>query len=404
MIKFDFETYANNFVTIEDKNKYNLDFNKIREILNPSNNMTGWYDLDFLFDKNLITDIQNTASFIRQNCDVFLVIGIGGSYLGAKAVIEALKPYFYNEKISPRIYFVGNNLSSDYYYDLVSLIKDKDIIVNVISKSGNTLETKVAYELIMDLMKSKYQGEELRKRVIITTGKESDSLRLEVHKYGFKSFIIPNNIGGRYSIFTPAGLLPLAVANINLNDLYLGAREANNNVDKQIEYAVIRDIMYNRGKFVEAFISYEPKLESFLEWLKQLYGESLGKDEKGILPVSYINTRDLHSLGQFIQQGSKILFETIINVKNSKTLVKVDLYTKTLSEINNIALISTAKAHNKANVLNNIITIERLCEKTIGYLLQFFMISCTISGYIEGVNPFNQDGVEEYKSIMETML
>ncbi|MDD4035744.1 MAG: glucose-6-phosphate isomerase [Bacilli bacterium] len=404
MIKFDFETYANKFVTTEDRNKYNLDQNKVKQILNPKNNMTGWYDLDSLFNKNLIVDINNTASFIRQNCDIFLIIGIGGSYLGTKAVIEALQPYFYNEKTSPKIYFVGNNLSSDYYHDLISLIKDKNIIVNVISKSGNTLETKVAYQLIMDLMKSKYQDEELRSRVIITTDKENGSLRVDAHRYRYKSYIIPNNVGGRYSVFTPVGLLPLAVAGLNLNDLYLGAKEANNNIDKQIEYAVTRDIMYNRGKQVEAFIAYEPKLESFLEWLKQLYGESLGKDEKGILPVSYINTRDLHSLGQFIQQGNKILFETVIDVAHSDNTVRVQSYNRALSELNNIAFISTSRAHNKANVLNNIITIERLCEKTIGYLIQFFMISCAISGYIGGINPFDQDGVEEYKSIMETML
>jgi glucose-6-phosphate isomerase len=366
--------------------------------------MTGWYDIDNLFNSELVADIKNTAAFIRNKCDAFVVIGIGGSYLGSLAVIEALKPYFYNQINSPQIYFLGTSLSSEYYHDLINIIKNKNVIVNVISKSGNTLETDIAYQLIMDFMKKKYSEEELIKRVIITTDKKNGNLRLEANNKGYKSFIIPDNIGGRYSVFSPVGLLPMAVANIDIEAIYDGVKEANGNIENQIRYAIIRHLMYKKNKFIEDFVVYEPKLYAFTEWLKQLYAESLGKVGRGILPISLVNTRDLHSMGQFIQDGNKILFETVINVENSGVEVRIDKYNMPLSEINNIASKSTSKAHYNGNVLNNIITLDSLNERNIGYLLQFFMISCAISGLLEGVNPFNQDGVEEYKKIIKEML
>lgn len=366
--------------------------------------MTGWYDIDNLFNSELINDIKNTATFIRNNCNAFIVVGIGGSYLGSLAVIEALKPYFYNQTNNPEIYFLGTSLSSQYYHDLIDLIKDKDIIVNVISKSGNTLETEISYNLIMDFMKKKYNEKELSNRIIITTDKEKGSLRLEANKNGYKSFVIPNNIGGRYSVFSPVGLLPIAVSGIDINELHNGAKEANNNMSKQIEYAIVRDEMYKSGKVVEAYVVYEPKLYALTEWLKQLYAESLGKNEQGILPISLVNTRDLHSLGQFVQDGNKILFETVINVKNSDADIKIDKYNKSLEQLNSIASIATSKAHNNGSVSNNVITLDTLNENNIGYLLQFFMVSCAVSGILENVNPFNQDGVEEYKRIMKELL
>jgi glucose-6-phosphate isomerase len=404
MIKFDFETYSNNLISQEENKKYSNKITTINDFFDKNKDMMGWYDIEKLFDHNLISDINSTASYIRNNCDVFLVIGIGGSYLGSLAMIEAIKPYFYNQKNNPQIYFLGTSLSSDYYYDLFDIIKDKKIIVNVISKSGTTFETSLAYQLIMNFMNNKYSKDELKERIIITTDKDHGKLREDVINNDYKSFIIPSNIGGRYSIFTPVGLLPIAVANIDINKIYLGVKAANNNIKNQIKYAIIRDLMYNKNKLVEAFVVYEPKLSSFTEWLKQLYGESLGKKEQGLLPVSFINTRDLHSLGQFIQEGNKILFETVINVENCKGKIYIKDYHKTLNEINNIAVIATAKAHLKGDVLNNIITIDEINETNLGYLFQFFMISCAISGYIENVNPFDQTGVEKYKQVMKDLL
>lgn len=403
MIKFDFDTYTKNFINENQIKEYKPIINNINAYFR-TRDMMGWYNLDNLFNKDLIDDINKTATYVKNNCDIFLVIGIGGSYLGASAAIEALNPYLYNDKISPQIYFVGNNLSSDYYHDLIDLIKDKEIIVNIISKSGSTLETLVAYQIIMDLMKEKYSDDELKKRVIITTDKENGDLRIVAQENNYKSFIFPNNIGGRYSVLTPVGLLPMAVANINIESLYLGAKEANKDIDNQIKYAIIRKIMYNQGKKVEAYVTYEPKLYAFTEWLKQLYGESLGKEEKGILPISFINSRDLHSLGQFVQEGSKILFETVINVLESNHDIKISKYNKTLNEINNIASLSTSIAHLKGNVLNSIISITKIDEYNMGYLFQFFMVSCVISGYLDDVNPFDQNGVEEYKKIMKELL
>lgn len=402
MIEFDFATYTNQFINPDEFNRYNSQLIDVKQLFDPSRDMTGWYDLATLFTKDLITDIINTANYIKNNCDVFLIIGIGGSYLGSRAIIEALKPYFSDNQ--PNIYYLGTSLSSDYYHDLINRIKDKQIIVNVISKSGSTLETNIAYSLIMDLMHQKYSNEELKNRIIITTDKEKGKLRQDVNQYSYKSFIIPNNIGGRYSVFTPAGLLPLAVANIDLNKLYLGAQKANADLTNQIRYAIIRKIMFNNGKIVEAYVTYEPKLAFFLEWLKQLYGESLGKENKGILPISFINTTDLHSLGQFIQEGNKILFETVFNIKNSHYNIHIDQYNKTLNELNNIATTAVSKAHQHGGVLNNVINIESLNEETIGYLMQFFMISCVISAHLDNVNPFDQNGVEEYKKIINSLL
>ncbi|MDD2490050.1 MAG: glucose-6-phosphate isomerase [Bacilli bacterium] len=403
-MEFDFETYMQEFISKEDLNVYNYDINQLKAYLNKDKPMMGWYDLDTLFDESLIKEIEQTADYIRNNCDVFLVLGIGGSYLGALTVIEALNPYFYNQVKKPEIYFIGTNLSADYYHDLIEIIKDKEIIVNVISKSGTTLEVSIAYQLIMNLMKEKYAENELKKRLIITTDVVKGKLREEVNKYGYKSFIVPDNIGGRYSVFTPVGLLPIAVSNINIRQLGFGAKQASLNLNNPIKYAVIRDMMAKKGKLVEAYTVYEPKLYALTEWLKQLYAESLGKEGKGTLPISLINTRDLHSLGQFIQQGSKILLETVINVKEPQNDTLIGTYNKTLSQINNIAMHATIKAHNQGQVPNNIISLPILNEVNMGYLLQFFMISCALNGYLMGVNPFDQPGVEDYKRIINETL
>lgn len=360
MITFDFKTYTKNFISKEEINKYINKKKDIKKYLDNKIDMMGWYNVDKLFDLKLIQNILRTATYIRESCDVFLVIGIGGSYLGAFAFIEALNPYFYNNQKKPAIYFVGTSLSTEYYYDLVNLIKDKDIIVNVISKSGTTLESAIGYDIILKLMKEKYNNEELKKRIIITTDENSGELRKEVNKEGYQSFIIPNNIGGRFSVFSPVGLLPIAVSGFDLENLSKGIKEAYSNLDKAIEYAAIRKIMYDKGKNIEAFVVYEPKLYAFMEWLKQLYGESLGKNDQGLLPISLINTRDLHSLGQYLQEGKKIIFETVINIEKSNNQLYLNKYQKTLDEINNIASLATSKAHLKGNVLNNVITIKKI--------------------------------------------
>ncbi|MDD2203340.1 MAG: glucose-6-phosphate isomerase [Bacilli bacterium] len=402
-MRFDFDTYTKDFISEDQLKEYTAKVSSIKDSLGKGD-MLGWYNLDNLFNEELVEDINLTSLFVRNNCDVFIVIGIGGSYLGALAGIEALNPYFYNETNNPKIYFVGNNLSSDYYHDLINIIKDKRIIVNVISKSGSTLETLVSYKIIMDLMKEKYDESELKKRIIITTDEHNGSLREEVNIHGYKSFIMPSDIGGRYSVLSPVGLLPMAVSNINIRNIYKGAKEASNNLDNQIKYAVIRKLINEQGKTVEAYVAYEPKLYAFTEWLKQLYGESLGKNEQGILPVSFINTRDLHSLGQFVQQGNKILFETVLNVERSNNDLELEQYKKSLNDINNIASKATSIAHLKGGVLNNVINIQELNEELVGYLFQFFMISCYISGFLENVNPFDQEGVEEYKNVMKELM
>ena len=404
MINFDFDTYRKKFISDEEIEKYNKIIPNIKTFLDSDIEMKGWYDLEKLYDKELIDDIKTTAKYVRDNCDVFLIVAIGGAYSVSSAIIESLRPYYYNQTESPQIYYVSTSLSSEHYSNLIELIKDKRVIVNVISKSGTTFETMTFYHLIMDFMKNKYSFEELSKRVIITTDKEKGLLRQEVNRLGCKSFIVPDSIGDRYAPFTVTGLLPVAVANFDIDALFAGAKEISKNLDNQIKYAIIRHIMYQKGKIVEAFVVYEPKLYTFAEWLKQLYGESLGKEERGILPISIINVRDLHSMGQFMQQGHKILFETVINVQKSYANIYVEQYKKSLDDINNIAVVATSQAHQNGGVLNNVITLNELNEYNLGYLMQFFMTSCAISGCIDEVNPFNQEGVEDYKKIMQELL
>lgn len=403
MIRFDFSTYMNNYVSKYKLKSFIDSKDDIKNYLS-AGDMRGWYSLDDLFDELLIKDIKDTSKFIKNNADVFLVIGVGGSYMGACSVIESLSPYFYNQTKKPSIYFLGHNLSSKYYSDLLKMIEDKKVIVNFISKSGRTLEIDIAYQVIMEFMNKKYDEEELRQRVIMTTDEFDGFLREETNKYGFKSFVIPKNIGGRYSVFTPVGLLPISVSGIDIDELYRGARDSFKNIDEMIYYAGVRNELFKQKRYVESFVVYEPKLYFFTEWLKQLYGESLGKNNQGILPISFINTRDLHSLGQFVQEGNKILFETMINIRNTSSDIQIEKYNKSMFEINNIVSISVSEAHLQGDVPSILIELEEISPYTIGYLLQFFMTSCAISGYIEGVNPFNQDGVEQYKKIITEKL
>ncbi|MBR1386644.1 MAG: glucose-6-phosphate isomerase [Bacilli bacterium] len=400
MINFDFHKYIGNYVKKEDKVEY---LEKAREIKSRfiEGDLKYWNKLESFISSQELKKIVNMTDYIRSNCNVFLVIGIGGSYMGSKAVIEALSPMY--DRNGPEILFLGTNLCSEEYFETLEYLKDKEIILNVISKSGKTLETSIAFSLVMDLMKEKYTEEELKDRIIITTDPEKGDLRELANLKDYVSFTIPELIGGRFSCLTPVGLLPIAVSGINIIKLIEGARISYERVDRAIEYAVIRDIMYKKGKTVEAFTVYNPKLYYFTEWLKQLFAETQGKNKKGILPISCVNTRDLHSLGQFLQDGHDIIFETVIGIDKDK-MVTLDQYDMELNSLNKIALDKVGLAHSNGNTPTNIITIDEKNEETIGELIHFFILVSIVGALLIDVNPFDQPGVEEYKKLINEEL
>ncbi len=353
-------------------------------------NYVGWRDLELLSEKN--KDIKEKSEFIVQNCDVFLVVGIGGSYVGARAVIDALQPYFEEKK--PEIYYVGNSLSSEYLYNLKEKIRHKNVIINYVSKSGKTLESKIVFADLQRFMAEKYDEEEMKKRIVYTVGNTN------IVPDGYDYFLIPDDVGGRFSVFTPAGLLPIAVAGIDIEKLLQGAAKAD--IQDAQKYALYRWAMEKDDIAIEAFVVYEPKLFYFIEWLKQLYAESLGKAEKGIFPVGLINTTDLHSLGQFLQEGRKNIMETVL-IFEDQTEVLVPEYNCFLKDINAVAQEANTKAHQE-RVPNLLIKMGILNEVEIGKLMQFFMLACAINGFLQDVNPFDQEGVEVYKKEMQAML
>ncbi len=386
MIKCDFQNF--NSLTSKD---YNLD--KIKDKFLSENKMAGWYNLDID-----TTDIKKCAKEIREKADVFVVIGIGGSYLGAKAIIDALTPYFNKDKVE--IIFVGTDLSTDYLLDVLEYIDNKSVYINVISKSGTTLEPMLAFDIFLQYMQDKYT--DYNKRIIVTTDKAKGKLLLLAQEYKFKCFEVPSNIGGRYSVLTPVGLLPIAVANIDIDKIINGSKYAKDHLDDCYKYTVIRDLLYKSNKFVESIDIYEPKLYYFTEWLKQLFAESQGKNSKGILPISTVNTRDLHSLGQFFQEGPSISFSTVI-FSNSTRDIYIKEYDKTLNEINKIAMKSVAVAHlNKIHT--NIIELDTIDEENMGYLIFFFEMSAMLGSYLLNVNYYDQPGVNQYKDIMKCKL
>ena len=381
MIKFDFDS-----MSVCDNKYYNLK----DSIINKFNNeyMTGWVER---IDTNLVEDIINTSNEVKKHSDCLVVIGIGGSFLGSYAVLKALTPYFKAETFE--VIYAGTTLSSEYLSELKDYLKNKDFSVNVISKSGTTMETTITYRQIKSLMEEKYTEEEMRQRIIATTDPVKGALREEANSMGYKSFPIPDNIGGRYSIMTSAHLFPLAF-NIDLKSFIDGYYNGIKYIDDAFRYAVMRKSLFDKGKFVENYVVYEEKLEYFSEWLKQLYGESEGKNGVGILPTSTVHTRDLHSLGQFIQQGNKIVFETFIKVSDSNKLSvgKYDLH-----EVNNVVLDSVRIAHKKGDVSSILITLPNITEYNLGELMFFFMLGAAFSGYLFDINPFDQPGVEVYK-------
>ena len=388
---------------------------------------TGWVTLPKDYDKDEYLRIRNSAKKIQSDSDALIVIGIGGSYIGARACIEALDHSFYNiipkdKRNTPEIYFVGNNISSKYLRDLFDVIEGKDISINVISKSGTTTETAIAFRFFKDYMEEKYGKIEAAKRIYVTTDRELGTLKQLAINEAYESFIIPDDVGGRYSIFTAVGLLPIAVAGIDIDKLMEGAlagmlEYSNLDLEKNpcYQYAIIRNILYRRGKEIEILINYEPGLQYLAEWWKQLYAESEGKDGRGIYPGSANFTTDLHSIGQLIQDGKRNIFETTINIEIPRDDIEIkvneDNYDglnfldgKTMDHINKKAFEGTVMAHVKGNVPNLIINVPKLNEYFFGKLIYFFEKSCAISGYLSGVNPFNQPGVEEYKKNMFALI
>lgn len=391
------------------------------------NDFLGWVDLPKNYDKDEFERIKKAAKKIQSDSDVLLVIGIGGSYLGARACIEMIGHSFKNdltkeERKAPKIYFVGQNISSTYMSDLLDVIKDKDVSINVISKSGTTTEPAIAFRIFKDFLEKKYGKEEAKKRIYATTDSSKGALKKLSDEEGYETFIIPDDVGGRFSVLTPVGLLPIATAGIDIDKIMLGASDAscdfnNENLDTNYayQYAVVRNALHRKGKDVELLVNYEPKLHYFSEWWKQLYGESEGKDNKGILPASVDFSTDLHSMGQYIQEGKRILFETVLNVVDVDKHIEIEavendldglnyLAGKNVDFVNKKAFQGTLLAHTDGQVPNLIVNVPKLDEYNFGYMVYFFEKSCAMSGYLSGVNPFDQPGVEAYKKNMFALL
>lgn len=400
MIKSDFNKFTLKFITSLEKSKFNKQQKQITKAFT-NGELNYWNNLDSFVSKEELSTIINVSNYIKDNCDVFIVIGIGGSYMGSKAVMEALLPTF--QKNSPEIIFLGTDLSSDYYKEVIEYIKDKEVIVNVISKSGNTLEPNIAFDIISYIMEGKYSKDELVDRVVITTDKKEGTLRKLATKEGYFTFEIPKTIGGRFSIFTPAGLLPLAVAGIDILQLLEGFMTGVEYLPIAIDYAINREALYKKNKYIEAFTVYNPKLYYFTEWLKQLFAETQGKNGKGILPISNVNTRDLHSMGQFLQDGNPIIFETVIGIEKAP-VIQIAKYNKTLHEINRIAEEKVCIAHYKDKTPSNLISIEELNEYNLGELIRFFITASIAGALLIDVNPFDQPGVEKYKELIKEAL
>ena len=400
---------------------------KLHEKAEDKSEFCGWINLPTNYDKEEFEKIKKSAKKIQSDSDILLVIGIGGSYLGSRAVIEALTNTFYNLqdktiRKTPQILYVGNNLSSNYINDLIDYIGDKDISINVISKSGTTTEPAIAFRIFREVLENKYSLKEARNRIYVTTDEKKGALRELSKKEKFTTFIIPDNIGGRYSVLTAVGLLPIAVAGIDIDELMQGARiaqdrysDSNLKYNECYKYAVLRNILYEKEKNIELLVTYEPKLHYFIEWWKQLFGESEGKDGKGLFPAGAEFTTDLHSLGQYIQEGRKNLFETVINIKENDSDIKLKmeeddldnlnyLADKTLDYVNKKAMEGTIAAHVDGDVPNIVLNVDKLDANSMGQLIYFFELACSMSGSILGINPFNQPGVEKYKTNMFKLL
>ncbi len=388
---------------------------------------TGWVNLPSTIDSAQVAKIKKVAEKIAADSDLLLVVGIGGSYLGARATIEALSHSFYSflsqeQRKRPLILYAGNNISGKYLKELFDLLDTKEVSVNVISKSGTTTEPAIAFRALKKYMENRYGKEGARERIYATTDQEKGALKTLANAEGYETFVIPDDVGGRYSVLTPVGLLPIAVAGVNIDELIEGAKAAetlyaNPNVLENpcYTYAAVRNALYNKGKQIEILVNYEPSMHFFAEWWKQLYGESEGKDHKGIFPAAVDFSTDLHSMGQYIQDGLRTIFETVINIKDAKAdlLIEADqddldglnfLTGKSLSEVNQKAFEGTLLAHVEGGTPNIVIEVPELSPYYFGQLIYFFEKACGISGYLLAVNPFDQPGVEAYKKNMFALL
>lgn len=388
------------------------------------NDFIGWLNLPTDYDKEEFARIKAAAEKIKKNTDVFVVIGIGGSYLGARAAIEFIKSPNYNAlaKDAPQVYFTGNSISSNALAELIEICEGKDISINMISKSGTTTEPAIAFRVFRELIEKKYGKEGARERIFCTTDKARGTLKELATKEGYETFVVPDDVGGRFSVLTAVGLLPIAVAGADIDALMEGAAKAQKDFDNDdlmtndcYKYAALRNILYRKGKTTEILVSYEPAFAMMNEWFKQLYGESEGKDNKGIFPASVIFSTDLHSMGQYIQDGRRNLFETVVLFDKCKREItlgtdpeNVDglnfLSGKTMDFVNKRAFEGTVLAHTDGGVPNIVLNVESMTESELGYLIYFFEKACAISGYLLGVNPFDQPGVESYKKNMFALL
>ena len=388
------------------------------------NDKLGWLTLPTDYDKDEFARIKAAAERIQKNSEVFIVIGIGGSYLGARAAIEFLKSPNYNLfcKDTPQIFFAGNSISSAALNEVIALCKDKDVSINMISKSGTTTEPAIAFRVLRGILEEKYGKEGAKARIFCTTDKEKGTLKQLADAEGYETFVVPDNVGGRFSVLTAVGLLPIAVAGCDIDQLMAGAKEAQDSLcstdleqNPAYKYAAVRNILYRKGYSSELLVSYEPYFQMMNEWWKQIYGESEGKDNKGIMPNSVVFSTDLHSLGQYIQEGRRNIFETVMQIDKAKSeLVLCEeenngdglnfLAGKTMDFINKMAFQGTVLAHNDGGVPNLVLSIPEANEFELGWLIYFFEKACAISGYTLGVNPFDQPGVEAYKKNMFALL
>ena len=418
--------YLGNFIAEHEMEAMKAQISEAHNIIEKRNGLgndfLGWVDLPENYDKDEFKRIKAAAERIKEKADILIVIGIGGSYLGARAAIELLKSPFYNnlKKDTPDIYFVGNNINPTYLQEILSICEGKDICVNVISKSGTTTEPALAFRIFKKLVEDKYGKEEAKNRIFATTDAKRGTLKELSDKEGYETFVIADDIGGRFSVLTAVGLLPIAVAGCDIDKIMAGAKKGMDKYSKDdnndcYKYAAVRNILNRKGKSVEMLVSYEPSFTMMAEWWKQLYGESEGKDNKGIFPSSATFSTDLHSLGQFIQDGSRIMFETVVDIEKPKQDLFLEedaenldglnfLTNQNMSDVNRKALEGTILAHTDGGVPNVVIEVDEFDEENFGEMVYFFEKACAVSGYVLGVNPFNQPGVESYKKNMFALL
>ncbi|MBR5514929.1 MAG: glucose-6-phosphate isomerase [Clostridia bacterium] len=422
------KSYLSDFVSEADiaaiKGEIENALKTTKEGTGAGSDFLGWYDLPLRYKTEEYDEIKKAAEQIKKDCDVLIVIGIGGSYLGARAAIEFIKSPLYNslKKDTPDIYFSGNNISSTQMKELFDICEGKEVCVNVISKSGKTTEPAISFRIFREFLEKKYGEEGAKNRIYVTTDKARGALKQLADQKGYKTFVVPDDIGGRYSVLTAVGLLPIAVAGCDLDAIMEGALQANKELltldydnNSCLQYAAIRNILYRGGKKVEIMACYESAYAMMAEWWKQLYGESEGKDGKGILPDSVIYSTDLHSLGQIVQEGERNIFETVVDIKTSRNEVLIPfdaedldelnyISGKSMHEVNRTATEATVLAHTSGLVPNIVLELDGRTEADFGYMVYFFELACAVSGYTLGINPFDQPGVEAYKNNMFALL